>query len=131
VIPVSSFFRLRAAQDSQLNAESGFAELVAFLARDVVAEVRAAAARVAAVEVEFVAAQLAQQSAAERAVIESPQQSAAVVAELDTVKQQATRLASPTATWKQTLADGIQDLVSDVEHDLQARLRTSCRRRRR
>jgi hypothetical protein len=33
-------------------------------------------------------------------------------------------LVSPTATWQQMLADGIADLVADVEHDLIQRLRT-------
>jgi hypothetical protein len=47
-----------------------------------------------------------------------------VVQELDRVQEQAKRLIRPNATWQQTLSDGIQDLVADVEHDLQARLRT-------
>jgi hypothetical protein len=46
------------------------------------------------------------------------------VAELDQVVAAAAELADPTATWQQTLADGIQDLFSEVEHDLQTRLRT-------
>lgn len=124
MIAVSSFLRLRAAKEPELNAESGFAELVTFLARDVVARTRELAARSAAVEVDFVASQLEQQSQAERAVLEAPQSTEQVVQELDRVQEQAKRLIHPTATWQQTLADGIQDLVADVEHDLQARLRT-------
>jgi signal recognition particle receptor subunit beta len=123
VVPVSSFLRLRAAKDADLNHESGFAELVTFLARDVVAASRDEAARTAAVEVDFVASQLRQQTTAEQAVIVAPASAPAVVAELDVVKKQAARLTAATATWQQTLADGIQDLVSDVEHDLQRRLR--------
>ncbi len=124
IIAVSSFLRLRAAKDPDLNAESGFAELVAFLARDVVARAREKSAKTAAVEVEFVASQLEQQSQAERAVIDAPQSTEQVVKELDRVQEQVKRLIHPTATWQQTLSDGIQDLVADVEHDLQARLRT-------
>jgi signal recognition particle receptor subunit beta len=124
LIPVSSFLRLRAAKDPDLNAESGFADLVAFLARDVVAKSREEAAKAAAVEVEFVASQLDQLSQAERAVLDAPQSTEEVVKELDRVQEQAKRLIHPTATWQQTLSDGIQDLVADVEHDLQARLRT-------
>ena len=45
MIAVSSFLRLRAAKDPELNAESGFSELVAFLARDVVAKTRELAAK--------------------------------------------------------------------------------------
>lgn len=124
IIAVSSFLRLRAARNPELNAESGFGDLVAFLARDVVAATRERAAQSAAAEVDFVASQLEQQSQAERAVIESPQSSEQVVEELDRVQEQVKRLIHPTATWQQTLSDGIQDLVADVEHDLQARLRT-------
>jgi len=124
IIAVSSFLRLRAAKDPDLNSESGFAELVAFLARDVVAKARDKSAKTAAVEVEFVASQLEQQSQAERAVIDAPQSTEQVVKELDRVQEQVKRLIHPTATWQQTLSDGIQDLVADVEHDLQSRLRT-------
>jgi hypothetical protein len=124
VIPVSSFLRLRAAKDPSLNNESGFADLVTYLAGEVVAKSRAGAAQAAAREVEFVASQLEQQSQAERAVLAEPQRREEVVAELSQVQQQTRKLVAPTATWQQTLADGIQDLVSDVEHDLQARLRT-------
>jgi GTPase SAR1 family protein len=124
IIAVSSFLRLRAAKDPALNVESGFSELVTFLARDVVARTRELAAQSAAVEVDFVASQLEQQSQAERAVLDAPQSTEQVVRELDRVQEQAKRLIHPTATWQQTLSDGIQDLVADVEHDLQARLRT-------
>ena len=89
LIAVSSFLRLRAAQSPELNAESGFADLVTFLARDVVAASRQQSAKTAAVEVEFVASQLEQQSAAERAVIEAPESTEEVVAELDRVQEQA------------------------------------------
>ncbi len=124
IIPVSSFLRLRAAHDPQLNPESGFGELVTFLARDVVAFCHSDAARSAAHEVEFVAAQLEQESEAERAVITSPEKRQQVVAELDRAKTRSAALVHPTATWQQMLGDGVQDLFADVEHDLQGRLRT-------
>ena len=124
VIPVSSFLRLRAAKEPALNDESGFADLVAYLAGEVVAKARAGAAQAAAREVEFVASQLEQQNQAERAVLAEPERREEVVAELSQAQQQTRKLLAPTATWQQTLADGIQDLVADVEHDLQSRLRT-------
>ena len=124
VVPVSSFLRLRAQQEPALNDESGFAELVTFLARDVVARCREDAARAAADEFEFAAVQLAQQSEAERAVIEAPEHREQVVAKLDQAKQKAARLADPTASWQKVLRDGIQDLFGDIHFDLQGRLRT-------
>jgi GTPase SAR1 family protein len=123
VITVSSFLRLRAARDASLNSESGFTELVRFLARDVVAASRSDSARTAAGEVEFVADHLAAQSEAERVVLSEPEQADRTVERLDEARQRATRLISPTATWQQMLADGIGDLVSDIEHDLTQRLR--------
>ena len=123
VVPLSSFLRLRARQDPALNAESGYAELVTFLARDVVAEARADAARITAQEVAFVAAQLAQQTEAEVAVLAEPGRGAEVVHRLEEAVKATARLADPLATWQQTLADGVQDLFSEVEHDLQTRLR--------
>lgn len=124
VIAVSSFLRLRAAHDPALNAESGFGNLVTFLARDIVARCRTDAARTAAQEVTFVSDQLAQESAAEQAVLATPGQRAQVVTDLSRLESKAAALAHPTATWQQLLADGVQDLFADVEHDLQARLRT-------
>lgn len=123
VLAVSSFLRLRASRDPQLNDESGFGELITFLARDVVAACRAEAARAAAAEIGFAAGQLARPDAAERAVLAAPEQSAVVVQQLDQARDRADSLASPTATWQQTLSDGIADLVADVEHDLTGRLR--------
>jgi len=124
VIAVSSFLRLRAARDPALNAESGFAELVRFLARDVVAACRAESARAAAGELDFVTGNLAEQSQAELAVVSRPDDGERAVEELDRARERATRLVSPTATWQQMLSDGIADLVADVEHDLTQRLRT-------
>jgi hypothetical protein len=49
------------------------------------------------------------------------------VAQLASAQSRTAGLVSPTATWQQVLSDGVQDLVSDVEHDLQGRLRTVLR----
>ena len=71
IIAVSSFLRLRAAKDPTLNAESGFADLVALPGpRRGGQDPGASAAKTAAREVDFVASQLEQQSQAERAVLD-------------------------------------------------------------
>lgn len=127
VIPVSSFLRLRAAHQPALNQESGFATLVQFLASRVVAPSTAKAVAAAAHDVDFVAAQLAKVSEAERVVLAKPEERAAVVTQLNRAGKKALGLTAASATWQQTLADGIQDLVADVEHDLQRRLRTILR----
>jgi GTPase SAR1 family protein len=123
VIALSSFLRMRATHRPALNEESGFGPLVEYLARDVVQPAAARAAAAAAAEVEFVADQLAKQSDAERVVLARPERSNEVVERLSEASGRAHALTMPTATWQQMLNDGIQDLVADVDHDLQARLR--------
>jgi len=126
VLPVSSFLRLRAARQSELNQESGFTPLADFL-RGVIDQTLAAQAGTVAHEVDFVAAQLAHETDAERVVLARPEEKEEVVERLDQVHQRARSLSAPTAQWQQVLADGIQDLVADVEHDLAARLRMVLR----
>ncbi|WP_133977444.1 dynamin family protein [Kribbella voronezhensis] len=127
ILPVSSFLRLRAAQRPELNQESGFAPLVEFLATAVVVPGTTRAAATVAQEVDFVAGQLAQESDAERVVLTKPQSRPEVLSKLARVRDQAAGLTAASATWQQTLSDGIADLVADVEHDLQSRLRTVMR----
>ena len=127
VIGVSSFLRLAARRDAELTAESGFPELVEFLAGTVMPQARSRAAEVAAGAASFVAGQLNQEVAAERAVIDRPEQAGQVVERLRSVAGRAAALASPSATWQQVLGDGLQDLVADVEHDLAERLRAVLR----
>jgi hypothetical protein len=126
VIAVSSFLRLRAGRRPELNAESGFAPLVEFLG-GVVQRTATRQAATVAHEVDFVAAQLAHEADAERVVLARPEEREAVVGRLGAVHERARALTTPSAAWQQVLADGIQDLVADVEHDLAARLRTVLR----
>lgn len=123
VITVSSFLRLRSMRDPDLTQESGFAELVRFLAQDVVAACRADSAREAAGELDYAADHLTTESEAELIVLSDPDEVTQTVDQLDRAKQRAGRLAAPGATWQQMLADGIADLAADVEHDLTRRLR--------
>jgi GTPase SAR1 family protein len=127
ILPVSSFLRLRAAQRPELNQESGFAPLVEFLATAVVVPGTTRAAATVAQEVDFVATQLAQESDAERVVLTKPESRPEVFAKLTRARDRAAGLTEVSATWQQTLSDGIADLVADVEHDLQSRLRMVMR----
>jgi hypothetical protein len=122
VLPVSSFLRLRATTDPSLNEEAGFAGLVQFLASLVNANAGRAAEQ-AADEVDFVVSHLAVATRAERAVLEQPSRSREVLVDLDRSRQQASQLVTSSAGWKVVLNDGVQDLIADVDHDLQQRLR--------
>lgn len=126
VLPVSSFLRLRATTDPALNEEAGFAPLVTFLA-SVVHDQAGRAAEQAVAEVDFVAEHLAAATRAEKAVLAEPVRSEEVIEELDRTRQRAAALTSASASWKVALADGVQDLIADVDHDLQQRLRSVLR----
>ncbi len=124
VLPVSSQLRLLARGRPDLTEESGFAALVEFLATEIVRPATARAATEAAHDVDLLAGQLAQRTDVERAVLARPDEEPQVVRRLEAAHGRAHALAATSAGWQQLLSDGIQDLVADVEHDLQARLRT-------
>ncbi len=127
VLPVSSFLRLGARRDPVLLAESGYAELVEFLGRGIIRPANAEAAAAAARDVDFVAGQIGREIEAEKSVLTEPAKAKQVVAELASAQKHTAGLLSPTATWQQVLSDGVQDLVADVEHDLQGKLRNVLR----
>lgn len=123
VLAVSSFLRLRAARDPELEQESGFSRLLEFLERDVLVQGTAEAAKTAAQDVAFVAHQLGRPLDAAAAVLTEPEKAEQVVSTLAETRKRTARLTAPTATWQQTLADGIADLTANVDHDLQQRAR--------
>lgn len=125
VLPVSSTLRSRAVrtEDTQLNSESGFADLVRFVTGRVAGGATARIKASAMEEVIAVCQQIESQFEAERSVLADPAKSAQVVSELTAVKSKVEALRSSMAKWSQTLNDGIADLSSDVDHDLRARIR--------
>lgn len=129
LLPVSSLLRAHALrlQDAQLGAESGFGELFQFLREQVVSRDEATARAGVMKEMSSAAEHLALTVGSELVALRDPRQAAAAVAELHAAKAAAQQLHRRTATWQQTLADGITDLAGDVDHDLRERLRTISR----
>jgi GTPase SAR1 family protein len=125
VIPVSSTLRSRAvaANDAELNVESGFPELVKFLGQQVGGHAARQRAVTAAAEVGTACTQLTAQFEAERAALADPEENRRIVAELTAAKERASSLKSAAAKWSTTLNDGIADLTSDIDHDLRRRIR--------
>lgn len=125
VTPASSVLRAHAISldDKELNEESNFPAVVAFLrdkvlsretdrVRDhVISEIRAAAEHLKlAVDTEL-------------SSLNDPNTIDRVTLDLERRKQEAQDALQHTALWQQTLSDGIADLTSDIDHDLRNRFR--------
>ncbi|MBK6870633.1 MAG: dynamin family protein [Kineosporiaceae bacterium] len=125
LLTVSSSLRSRAVQlnDTALNVESGFKELVRFVADTVAGRGRTQVAVDAAQEVRAVCQQLSDQFSAERSALVDPAGAQRVIDDLTATKRRTDELKSAAARWNQTLADGVGDMSADIEHDLRARIR--------
>jgi hypothetical protein len=125
LIPTSATLRTAAVEnnDRELNIESGYGELVAFLRDEVASEVERATLNRMRSEVGEVLDHLEAQLRTELAVLDDPEESGRLVRQLESAKERAERLRSQAARWQQTLNDGTADLVADVEHDLRSRFR--------
>ncbi len=126
IIPVSSLLRSEAVKrnDRELNAESGFAELVGQLTTSVVGGAAMALRRRAHQDMIGVCDQLAGQFEAEKAALNDPENAAALVSKLEQTKARSEELRGNLATWSTTLTDGIGDLNSDIDFDFRQRMRT-------
>ena len=128
IVGVSSFLRMRAqARDStELNAESGFPRLIELLRRDVLGAAAAHRLAAARTELTFVAGQLRERVEAEQVVAETPQAAPEVARRYREKSKRSAWLGG--GSWQLVLGDGINDLSSDVDHDLRERLRLMIRR---
>ncbi len=125
VFAVSSTLRqIAVAQNnSALNEESGFKELVAHL-RDDFERGTTLRSRIELCETTGeTLADLRSQLVSEAEILSDPEAAGKRMTELESQCDEAEALRSKAARWQQTLADGIADLTSDVDHDLRARFR--------
>lgn len=129
IIAASAPLRTHAVvhNDTSLNVESGYAELVQLLRDELAPQVAMATAAGVAAELAEILDLHEAQLRAELAALEDPERSADSVRELERTKEQAERLRGQAARWQHTLNDGVADLVADVEHDLRARSRELVR----
>jgi hypothetical protein len=128
MVPVSATLRLHAAQtgDKVMNEESGFAELVTCLQRDVLAKPDSLARRGVAMVatsaiVEVVGPLRAKMSESD------PNRSADAVAKLRMAQQTIEDLRRYSGRWQTVLSDETSDLVADIEYDLRERTRKILR----
>lgn len=125
LMSVSSPLRSRAvkANDTALNAESGYTHLVKFITDQIGGSAVDRLAGEAVAEVVALCDQLDDHFQAERAALADPEAAKRVVQELTAVKARVEALKTTAAKWNQTLNDGVTDLTADVDHDLRARVR--------
>lgn len=128
MVPVSATLRLLAAQhnDKAMNEESGFAELVTCLQRDVLAKpdtlTRRGVAMVAGSAIVEVVGPL------RASVVEpDPNRSADAIAALRNAQQTIEDLRRHAGRWQTVLSDETSDLVTDIEYDLRERTRRILR----
>jgi hypothetical protein len=128
LLPVSSLMREHAvkAQDQELNAESGFPDLFAFLQHSLTNN-EATTRRSVAFDVAAVVDHLRMGLTAELSALRDPNHGMDLVDRLTSARTMADQLRNKSARWQVTLNDGIADLVADIDHDLRDRLRRVTR----
>ncbi len=125
IIPVSSLLRTEAVRrnDKELNAESGFADLVRTLSNDIVGRADLLLRNRACEDLVGVCDQLATQFDAELSALNDPEKAEELVRRLQETKTRSEQLRSQAAKWSTTLSDGVSDLGSDVDFDFRQRMR--------
>ncbi|MGH4019230.1 MAG: dynamin family protein [Pseudonocardiaceae bacterium] len=129
LLTVSSTLRVHAirANDSDLNAESGFPALIGYLRERVVGQADLLARRSTVHDVLAVTGLLAGGLRAEQAAQQDPEAAQEVIRGLTEAQQRAAALKERSARWQQTLNDGVADLNADIDYDLRDRMREIVR----
>ena len=124
--PVSSHLRLTAvgSSDSELNAESGFPELIAYLRRDIVGKAELLQRRSTASDLLSTTEHVRLAIDSELSALQNPEKTPEIVAQLEATKGRADELRRISSRWQITLNDGVTDLIADMEHDLRDRMRS-------
>ncbi|MBT0768207.1 dynamin family protein [Kineosporia sp. J2-2] len=120
VVPVSSFLQL---ESEQTRDESGFVDLLDWLRTEVAEPAASEAVTAAHRDLGFVREQLSLEIAAEQRVLSSPEIGPVVTEQLRASAERTRRLLEPDSQWQQRLSDGMEDLIADIHHDLDERLR--------
>jgi replication fork clamp-binding protein CrfC len=125
LIPASSLLRSHAIQlnDKELNEESNFPAIVAWLSEKVLSRESDAVRNHVVAEIRSAAEHLNMSVNSELAALNDPDEARRLTEDLERRKQEAQDALQQTALWQQVLNDGIADLTADVEHDLRARFR--------
>jgi len=123
---VSSELRIEAVRsnDLELNAESGFPALVAFLRTEVVQNITVLQNQSVTHDILSVADHLELSLQSELSALTDPEGTPGVLANLERAKEENDELRRRSARWQITLGDGMSDLTSDMDYDLRDRMRS-------
>ena len=126
LLPVSSHLRLTAVEssDSELNAESGFPELVTYLRTEIVGKAELLQRRSTASDLLSTTEHVRLAIDSELGALKNPERTPEIVARLEATKGRADELRRISSRWQVTLNDGVTDLIADMEHDLRDRMRS-------
>ncbi|MET0907956.1 MAG: dynamin family protein [Ilumatobacteraceae bacterium] len=126
VFPVSSQVRLTAVEtsDRELNAESGFPELIGYLRNDIVGRAELLQRRSTAADLLSTIEHVRLAIDSELSALQNPEKTPEIVAQLEATKNRADELRRISSRWQTTLNDGVTDLIADLEHDLRDRMRS-------
>lgn len=126
LIPVSSTLRMEAMKrnDTGLNQESGYPALVSYLRRDVVGQAERLERSSVANDILFTAEHLELALKSERDALRDPASAPRIIAGLEAAKERADSQRKRSARWQTTLADGMADLIADMDYDLRDRMRS-------
>jgi hypothetical protein len=129
VLPVSASLALLAVQreDRGLHEESGMGVLAAHLRREVVDRAGTLARRSTVHDLTSVTDQLALSLRTELAGLQDPARNDELVARLEGARNRVEDLRRRSSRWQQVLADGVTDLMADIDHDLRDRARVITR----
>ncbi|SDD63323.1 dynamin family protein [Actinokineospora iranica] len=128
LVPVSSVLRLAAVrkEDRALNEESGFAQLIGVLRRDVLTDpdrvVARAAAATSGLAVDQLITPLREEFDARR-----PATDPRALADWHAAGRRVEQLQREGARWQTLLSDDVADLMSDIDYDLRDRTRRILR----
>lgn len=126
IIPVSSTLRGHAVRlrDKELNAESGYPDLLAFLRTEGLADIATKRRIRIARDIESVAHHLTVPFEAELNALRDPGFQQRMAEELKARKDMSDVQVKSARSWQQVLNDGVADLNSEIDHDLRERLRS-------
>ncbi|RBY88694.1 dynamin family protein [Blastococcus sp. TF02A-26] len=129
VLPVSATLGVLAltTQDRELQEESGIGALARYLRREVVERAEALSRRALVHDLSSVAEHLALAVRTELRGLEDPDGREELVGELEEARVAVEELRRRSSRWQQTLADGVTDLLADIDHDLRDRSRVVTR----